>query len=124
MTSSSISMPDRRRTYVRMLGEIRHALLTALSEEAAGRGLTKAGMARELGCDKSFVTRKLEGTSNMTLETLADLAFALNRPVKVSLPARTGSLGSNSTAVPAADVPLDMAAWIGATGISLMSVAT
>jgi len=122
MTSSDISLPARRRTYVRMLGEIRHALLTAVAEESATRGLTRTGMARELGRDKSFITRKLAGTSNMTLETLADLAFALNRPVRVSLPARSGLPGSNSSAVPVADVQPDGAAWIGGAGISFTSV--
>lgn len=122
MTSCDTSVSARRRTYVRMLGEIRHALLTALAEESAARGLTRTGMARELGRDKSFVTRKLAGTSNMTLETLADLAFALNRPVKVSLPERSGSPDSNSSVVPAADVQPDGAAWIGGAGVSLASV--
>ena len=105
-----------------MLGEIRHALLTAFAEEAATRGLTRAGMARELGRDKAFITRKLAGTSNMTLETLADLAFALNRPVKVSLPGRSGLPGSNSTPLPAAGLQPDGAAWIGAAGVSLTAV--
>ena len=122
MTSSDISLPARRRTYVRMLGEIRHALLTAVAEESATRGLTRTVMARELGRDKSFITRKLAGTSNMTLETLADLAFALNRPVKVSLPARSGLPGSNSNAVLAGDMELDGAVWIGGAGVSLTSV--
>ena len=122
MTSSTISVPARRRAYVRMLGEIRHALLTAFAEEESTRGLSRASMARELGRDKAFITRKLSGTSNMTLETLADLAFALNRPVKVSLPARSGLPGSNSSAVSTADMQPDGAAWVGAAGVSLTSM--
>lgn len=90
MTSSSptSSASARRRTFVRLIGEIRHALNQALTEECHARGLTKADIARALGKDKSFVSKKLGGTSNMTLETLADLAFAMNRPVKVQVPAR------------------------------------
>jgi transcriptional regulator with XRE-family HTH domain len=57
--------------------------------------LTRADIAKLIGRDKSFVTRKLNGDSNMTLQTLADLAFALNRPVKVKLSPRTVAVGSN-----------------------------
>jgi transcriptional regulator with XRE-family HTH domain len=94
--SSSLSIDARRRTYVRLIGEIRHALNQALTEEHTARGLTKADIARLLGKDKSFVSKKLAGTSNMTLETLADLAFAMNRPAHVSLPSRSAAKGVNS----------------------------
>jgi transcriptional regulator with XRE-family HTH domain len=85
MKSSSLHIDRRRRSYVRLLGEIQHALNQALSEEHQRRGLTRAEMARIIGKNKSFVTRKLTGVDNMTLETFADLAFALDRPVRVSL---------------------------------------
>ena len=79
---------NRRRTYARLIGEIQHALNEALTDEYKARGLTRSHMAEILGKDKSFVTRKLSGNGNMTLETLADLAYALDRPVRVSLPTR------------------------------------
>jgi transcriptional regulator with XRE-family HTH domain len=99
MLFSSLHIDKRRRTYVRLIGEIRHALNQALSEENQSRGLTRAAIARLLGKNKSFVSRKLNGTSNMTLETLADLAFALDRPVKISLPLRSTAPQSNIAAV-------------------------
>jgi len=95
MKSSSLHLNKRRRTYVRMLGEIQHALLEALDEEHASRGLTRAEISRIIGRDKAFVTRKLNGESNMTLQSLADLAFALDRPVKIGLPSRRAAAGSN-----------------------------
>lgn len=95
MMSSNPHISKRRRTFVRLLGEIQHALLTALGEEHSKRGLTRAEIARLIGRDKSFVTRKLTGESNMTLQSLADLAFALDRPVKVTLPSRAIGAGSN-----------------------------
>ncbi|AUN33297.1 helix-turn-helix transcriptional regulator [Niveispirillum cyanobacteriorum] len=85
----------RRQTYIRLLGEIAHALNKALEEEHAQRGLTQADIARVLGKQKSFVSRKLSGDTNMTLETLADLAYALNRPVRVTLPSREPAVGQN-----------------------------
>jgi hypothetical protein len=98
-TSSSLRISDREKSYARLIGEIQHALNQALSEEHGATGLTKAQIAVILGKNKSFVTRKLSGASNMTLETLADLAYALNRPVRVRLPSRA-SAGSNVLMTP------------------------
>jgi transcriptional regulator with XRE-family HTH domain len=93
--SSNLHLSKRRRTYVRLIGEIQHALLEALDEEHRSRGLTRADIARLIGRNKSFVTRKLNGDSNMTLQSLADLAFALDRTVKVQLPTRAAKTGAN-----------------------------
>jgi hypothetical protein len=96
--SFSLKSDPRRRTYVRLIGEIQRALNSALEEEDAKRGLTQRNIADTLGKNKSVVSRLLSGKKNMTLESLADLAYALNRPVKVSLPARDFPPGSNRTA--------------------------
>lgn len=122
MMSSRIELSSRRRTYVRLLGDVRHALNAALVEEAAQHGLTKAELARRIGRDKAFVTRKLDGRGNMTLETLADLAFALNRPVKVSLPARALEAGANGPEpsvhrLRAADIPSGLP-WLSSPSVT------
>src|SRR5205807_8755626 len=101
MKSSNLHLEKRRRAFVRLLGEIQHALLEALEEEHRNRGLTRADIAKLIGRNKSFVTRKLNGDSNMTLQTLADLAFALNRPVRVKLSSRAVAAGSNRISSPA-----------------------
>jgi transcriptional regulator with XRE-family HTH domain len=91
--SFSIKTDPRRRSYTRLIGEIQRALNGALYEEHAKRGLTRKMIADVLGKNKSVITRKFSGEGNMTLETLADLAFALDRPIKISLPPRgTGDL--------------------------------
>jgi transcriptional regulator with XRE-family HTH domain len=95
MMSSRSGLDKRARTYARMIADIRHELHQALSEENGKRGLTQARIAEILGKNKSFISRKFNGTSNMTLETLADLAYALDRPVRVSLPDREKPVGGN-----------------------------
>jgi len=100
MSSSKLHLDKRRRSYVRLMGEVRHALNQALAEEGIKRGVTCTSIARLLGKHKSFVSRKLNGTSNMTFETLADLAFALDRPVKVLLPERGDDSAANSNHPP------------------------
>jgi len=96
MKSSNLRLDKRRRTYVRLIGEIRHALNVALAEESERRGLTCTGIAQLLDKHKSAISRQFSGVGNMTLETLADLAFALDRPVHVSIPARDAKLMADS----------------------------
>jgi transcriptional regulator with XRE-family HTH domain len=94
--SSNLSIDKRRRTYVRLIGSIQNALNRALREEHAMRNLTQQEMADLLHKSKSFISRKMNGTSNMTLETLADLAFALDRTVEVDLRPRHLLSGQNA----------------------------
>jgi transcriptional regulator with XRE-family HTH domain len=60
-------------------------------------GTSKSELADRVGKTRGFVTQLLNGTRNMTLRTLADLAFALDRRISVAaapvqtLSARTAS---------------------------------
>ncbi|MDP1837843.1 MAG: helix-turn-helix transcriptional regulator [Reyranella sp.] len=100
MTSAKISVDKRRRSYVRLVGDIHHALNQALTEEHAKRGLTKSRISKLLNVGRSAITKQLSGSNNMTLETLADLAHALDREVKVSLPERMVVQQSNQVSEP------------------------
>lgn len=57
----------------------------AIWEAMVKRGLNKAQFAEALGTSKANVTQLLDGTRNMTLGTLSDIAFALSLQVKVRL---------------------------------------
>ncbi|MBF0175896.1 MAG: helix-turn-helix transcriptional regulator [Magnetococcales bacterium] len=46
-------------------------------------GITRAELADRLGKSESFVSQVLSGHRNMTLETLADIAYTLDLKVKV-----------------------------------------
>lgn len=48
-------------------------------------GANKADLARKLDVSRAHVTQVLSGERNMTLRTLADLAFALDRRATVHL---------------------------------------
>jgi transcriptional regulator with XRE-family HTH domain len=109
------------------VGTINHALNEALEEEHKKRGLTQTAMAEDLQTDKSFVCRKMNGTSNMTLETLADLAYALDRVVEVQLLSRTPAPGSNngsfiSAAAPQSGLLMTNTRSISPSGPSNLSV--
>lgn len=57
----------------------------AIWEVMEGRGLKKAQLADALGKSKSYITQLLNGSRNMTLGTLSDLAFVLGLRVKIRL---------------------------------------
>ncbi|MEO5337954.1 MAG: helix-turn-helix transcriptional regulator [Magnetospirillum sp. WYHS-4] len=48
-------------------------------------GKPKAELARLLDVDKAVLSRRLNGTSNMTIKTIADLAWAIGREIEFSL---------------------------------------
>lgn len=54
-----------------------------ISELIEARGLSRAELAKRIGKARGFVTQVLSGSRNMTLRTLADLAYALDARVTV-----------------------------------------
>jgi transcriptional regulator with XRE-family HTH domain len=70
-----ISDNERRRIYEReSLAFDAAELISKLMEE---QNVSKAELARRIGKSRSDITQLLNGSRNLTLHTLADLAFAL-----------------------------------------------
>ena len=65
------------------------SLLIEISAQIAdamqGEGLSQSQLAERLGITKSYVSRLLHGTKNMTIRTLCRIANALDRSVSVQL---------------------------------------
>ena len=76
-----ISDPERRRIYEREALAFEAAeLISRLMEE---QQVGKTDLARLVGTSKSHITQLLSGSRNMTVHTLADLAFALGHKVEI-----------------------------------------
>lgn len=75
--------PERAREYEResLIIEVCEEILAALQANQ----MTKAELASKLGTSKSHITQLLNGARNMTLRTLADIGFALNRKPRFKL---------------------------------------
>jgi len=66
-----------------------------IAELMESRGVNKAELAKRLGSSRSHVTQLLSGSSNMTVRTLAEVAFALDASVKLQpLPAARSHAGA------------------------------
>jgi transcriptional regulator with XRE-family HTH domain len=78
----------------RFIGRVRRELLKAIKEEKRG-GLTQQELARRLETRRSDINRQLSGEAEITLRSLADLAWALDREVTVELRRADGQAAQN-----------------------------
>lgn len=75
---------DEQVAYEQLLVDIYDALC-AREGELEAKGISRAELARRMGKDRSVVTRLLNGKSNLTLQTFASLATALECRVDLTL---------------------------------------
>jgi transcriptional regulator with XRE-family HTH domain len=94
MTFFRFDIDTRSRMAGRFIGRVRRELLKALMEEKGG-GLTQQELARRLETRRSDINRQLSGEAEITLRSLADLAWALDREVTVELRRAEGVAGQN-----------------------------
>jgi transcriptional regulator with XRE-family HTH domain len=75
--------PERARIYAQesLIVDVAEEIWAAMAAEKLG----KADLAARLGKSKAFITQILNGSRNMTLRTLADVASALGRKTVVRL---------------------------------------
>lgn len=75
-----------RKTFMRYAMDVLDQLNLALAEEHDRNGLTRAAVAEKLGVHRSEVTKLLGGRRrNMTMESIAALAWALDRDIEFRL---------------------------------------
>ena len=94
--SYRISLTPSRRAAGRFIAKVRRALVTALAEEAAERGLTQADLARELGIDRSVINRQLRGRADISVGRIAELANAMGRVATIDIVKPDAAETSNS----------------------------
>lgn len=77
------SSPETKRWYLRETLKVDTSELIWARMQAAG--VSKAELAKRLGRRKAHVTQLLNGSRNMTLQTLQDIAIALGCRADVKL---------------------------------------
>lgn len=85
MTSFKLPIEPRQRKASRFLGRVYSELQRALVEEKTLRKLTQQDLASQLGVNRSVVNRQFSGHANLTLRSIADLAWVLNREIVFEL---------------------------------------
>jgi transcriptional regulator with XRE-family HTH domain len=98
MTSFHFDIGSRARQAGRLIGGVRSELLKALSERKAETGLSQQAVAQKLGVHRSLINRQLTGETNLTLRSIADLAWALDMDISFELKKPTVEAGQNQPA--------------------------
>ena len=94
MTFFRFDIGARSRTAGRLMGRVRRELLRAVTEEKQA-GLTQQELARRLESGRSNINRQLSGEAEITLRSLADLAWALDREITFELRRPDEAAGQN-----------------------------
>jgi transcriptional regulator with XRE-family HTH domain len=75
----------RRRTFLSLIGDIERGLRAAYARRARDDGETQSSLAAKLGVNRSAVHRRLTGRMNLTIETVADMVWALGYGIRVEI---------------------------------------
>ena len=97
MTSFHFDIGSRARNAGRFIGRVQSELLRALAEKKMLRKFSQQSLARKLQVHRSLINRQLSGEANLTLRSLADLAWALDMEITIELKDPTVEAGSNQT---------------------------
>ena len=82
--SFKINIPGNRRAAARLLADAHEELAEAIKHRERV-GETRASISRRLGKNRSWLSRLLNGRSNMTIQTLAEVAWALDHHVTLAM---------------------------------------
>jgi transcriptional regulator with XRE-family HTH domain len=80
----NISNP-RREMYLALAGSIESQLRDAFARQSKGRNMSQSSLAKKLGINRSAVHKRLTGQTNMTIETIADMLWALDQDFNISV---------------------------------------
>ncbi|WP_051608915.1 helix-turn-helix domain-containing protein [Fodinicurvata fenggangensis] len=83
--SYRLAITPKRRKVIRFIGGVRDALVNAYLDEKKENGVTKQELADRVGVNKSVITRRLNGSANLTLRSIAEMADALGRDIEFRL---------------------------------------
>lgn len=83
--SYELKIDPKRRVAGRFIGNVRKALINAAVEEKTHRGLTQQKVADCLGVNRSVINRMLRGEVNLTLRSVAELAWSMGWEPRFSL---------------------------------------
>jgi hypothetical protein len=95
VTSFHFDIGERARHAGRFIGRVRGELLRALSERKSEGGFCQETLARKLKTERALINRQFSGESNLTLRSLADLAWAMDLEIAFELKKPAAEAGQN-----------------------------
>jgi hypothetical protein len=83
--SSRRKSDPRRSIYLSLAGQIESQLREAYGRKFEAGLTTQSSLAKRLGINRSAVHHRLMGHTNMTIETIADMVWALDHDIRVRI---------------------------------------
>lgn len=75
--SYELKIDPKTRAAGRFIGQVRKSLVLAAIDEKTETGISQREIASRLGVNRSVINRLLRGESNLTLRSVAEIAWAL-----------------------------------------------
>jgi hypothetical protein len=97
VTSFHFDIGSRARHAGRFIGRVRGELLKALSARKGQGHLPQQALAEKLGIERSLINRQFAGETNLTLRSLADLAWAMDMEISFELKEAATKAGQNQS---------------------------
>lgn len=85
MPSSRRTSNPRRKMFLNLSGQIEGQLREAYDRKYKDGLATQSSMAAKLGVNRSAIHHRLMGHTNMTIETIADMVWALDHAIKIDI---------------------------------------
>ena len=95
MPSSRRTNDARRKMFLYLSGQIEGQLREAYDRMFQAGLATQSSIAKKLNVDRSAIHHRLMGHTNMTIETIADMVWALDQAIKVEILDPTTIQGNN-----------------------------
>lgn len=96
MPSFKFDISPKEEVFLDLALDVQRELNAAYTRRAA-EGVTKTDLAKKIGTNKSTITRVLSQASNLTLETIGCISWALDHIVTIKvIPVETAYAGRNS----------------------------
>ena len=95
MTYFHFDIGERARHAGRFIGRVRGELLRALNARRSEIGFSQQGLAQKLEAERSLINRQLSGEANLSLRSLADLAWAMDMEISFELKKPHPKAGQN-----------------------------
>jgi hypothetical protein len=102
--SSRTRANGRRSLFLRLSAHIERQLREAYDRKFRAKEATQSSLAEKLGINRSAIHRRLTGRTNMRLDTLADMVWALDHEIDVCIydPRKQAESGLSVSSVPSA----------------------
>ena len=96
--SFKLNISDKDRTVGRFISKVKKQLFLAALAEKKESGVSQQSIADKLGVNRSVINRLLRGSGNLTLRSVAEIAWALEWEIVFELRKRPMFVSNAATA--------------------------